>query len=72
VGAKAEVHTLIRQLAQEGVAVLMISSELPEVLAMSDRVLAMHEGRITGELRRDEATPERAMALMTGEVTARV
>ena len=72
VGAKAEVHTLIHRLAQEGVAVLMISSELPEVLAMSDRVLTMHEGRITGELRRDEATPERAMALMTGEVTASV
>ncbi len=68
VGAKAEVHSLMRQLAQRGVAVLMISSELPEVLAMSDRVLVMHEGELVGELARDQATPERAMAMMTGEV----
>lgn len=67
VGAKAEVHALMRQLAQEGVAILMISSELPEVLAMSDRILVMHEGDLVGELTREEATPERVGAMMTGE-----
>ncbi|MBI5667796.1 MAG: sugar ABC transporter ATP-binding protein [Chloroflexi bacterium] len=71
VGAKAEVHALIRQLAQEGVAILMISSELPEVLAMSDRVLVMHEGEIVGQLSGAEArspgSAERIGAMMTGE-----
>src|SRR5258707_733741 len=65
VGAKAEVHALISQLAKEGVAIIMISSELPEVLGMSDRVLIMHEGHKVGELSRDEATPEHVMTLMT-------
>jgi ABC-type sugar transport system ATPase subunit len=69
VGAKAEVHALIRQLAQAGVAILMISSELPEVLAMSDRILVMHEGRIVGELQRAQATPERVGAMMMGEIS---
>ena len=50
VGAKAQVHHLIRQLAAEGIATLMISSELPELLAMSDRILVMREGRLVGEL----------------------
>ncbi|MCC7207031.1 MAG: sugar ABC transporter ATP-binding protein, partial [Anaerolineae bacterium] len=68
VGAKAEVHALMRSLAQQGVAILMISSELPEVLAMSDRILVMHEGHLVGELSRAEATPERTMTLMTGEI----
>lgn len=71
VGAKAEVHALIRQLAQEGVAIVMISSELPEVLAMSDRVLVMHEGELVGELSGAEARKadgaERVGAMMTGE-----
>jgi ABC-type sugar transport system ATPase subunit len=66
VGAKAEVHALIRQLARSGVAILMISSELPEVLAMSDRILVMHEGRLMGELSRAEATAERLGAMMMG------
>jgi len=66
IGAKAEVHSLLNQLAQRGVAILMISSELPEVLGMSDRILVMREGRIAGELSRPEATPERIMALSTG------
>ena len=52
VGTKAEVHRLLSELAGRGVAVLMISSELPEVLGMADRVLVMHEGRLTGELSR--------------------
>src|SRR5207302_10224591 len=50
VGAKAEVHALISQLAREGVAIIMISSELPEVLGMSDRILVMREGRMVGEV----------------------
>ena len=63
VGAKAEIHKLITKLAGEGVAVIMISSELPEVLGMSDRVLVMHEGRVTGILDRAEADQVRIMEL---------
>lgn len=66
VGAKAEIHALMRQLAADGVAVLMISSELPEVLGVSDRVLVMHEGRVTGEFSRDEATQDKIMRAATG------
>ncbi|MFM9107396.1 MAG: sugar ABC transporter ATP-binding protein [Chloroflexota bacterium] len=66
IGAKAEVHNLLNELARQGVAILMISSELPEILGMSDRVLVMREGRIAGELPRAEATQERIMALATG------
>jgi ABC-type sugar transport system ATPase subunit len=58
VGAKFEVHTQMLNLAREGAAVLMISSELPEILGMSDRVLVMREGRITADIPRDEATQE--------------
>jgi rhamnose transport system ATP-binding protein len=68
VGTKAEVHRLLSDLAGEGLAVLMISSELPEVLGMADRILVMHEGRITGELSRDEADEERVMRAATGHV----
>ena len=53
-------------LAKEGLAVIMISSELPEILGMSDRILIMHEGRLRGEVSRDEATQERIMTLATG------
>ncbi|HEX5499054.1 MAG TPA: ATP-binding cassette domain-containing protein, partial [Thermomicrobiales bacterium] len=70
IGAKAEVHHLMSQLAQQGVAILMISSELPEVLGMSDRVLVMSQGRIAGELTRADATQERIMALATGAARA--
>jgi rhamnose transport system ATP-binding protein len=66
VGTKAEVHRLMSDLAARGVAVLMISSELPEVLGMADRVLVMREGRLTGELSRDEADEERVIRLATG------
>nr|BFF27158.1 hypothetical protein GCM10025732_51230 [Glycomyces mayteni] len=66
VGTKAEVHRLLSSLAAEGVAVLMVSSELPEVLGMADRVLVMREGRIAGELARGEATEESVMVLATG------
>jgi rhamnose transport system ATP-binding protein len=66
VGTKAEVHRLISQLAGQGLAILMISSELPEVLGMSDRILVMREGRLTGEFSRAEATQEGIMAAATG------
>jgi len=65
VGTKSEVHRLLSTLAQQGVAILMISSELPEVLGMADRVLVMREGRLTGELSREEATPESVMRAAT-------
>jgi inositol transport system ATP-binding protein len=63
VGAKSEIHRLVSQLAGQGVAVLMISSELPEVLGMSDRVMVMHEGRMTGIVDRKYADPVRIMEL---------
>jgi ABC-type sugar transport system ATPase subunit len=63
VGAKAEIHRLIAELAREGAAVLMISSDLPEVLGMSDRIMVMHEGTVTGFLDRDEADQVRVMTL---------
>ena len=66
VGAKAEIYRLISQLASEGMAVIMISSELPEVLGMSDRVMVMHEGEMMGTLDRAEATQERLMHLASG------
>jgi ABC-type sugar transport system ATPase subunit len=66
VGAKAEIHALMGRLAQEGMAILMISSELPEVLGMSDRVLVMHAGRLVATIDRTEATPETVGAAMAG------
>lgn len=65
VGTKAEVHRLLSELAGQGLAILMISSELPEVLGMADRVLVMREGRITGEFDRSEATSENVMFAAT-------
>ena len=67
VGTKAEVHRLLSALAGEGLAIVMVSSELPEVLGMADRVLVMHEGRITAELDRDEADKETVMYAATGQ-----
>jgi rhamnose transport system ATP-binding protein len=66
VGTKAEVHRIIDGLAAQGTAVLMISSELPEVLGMADRVLVLHEGRITAELTREEATEDAVMRAASG------
>jgi rhamnose transport system ATP-binding protein len=66
VGTKAEVHRLLSQLAADGLAVLMISSDLPEILGMADRVLVMHEGRLTADIPRDQATEESVMAAATG------
>ncbi len=70
VGAKAEVHRLMGKLTSQGIAILMISSELPEVLAMSDRVLVMREGRLVAELDRQELSAERVMAAATGQANA--
>jgi ribose transport system ATP-binding protein len=66
VGAKAEIHTLLRDLANEGVAILMVSSELPEILGMSDRILVMHEGRTVGTLSAVEASESAIMSLAIG------
>ncbi len=66
VGAKVEIYRLINQLVRQGVAVLMVSSELPEVLGMSDRVLVIHDGTVAGILERGEASEERIMELATG------
>ncbi|MGZ0085877.1 multiple monosaccharide ABC transporter ATP-binding protein [Caldibacillus thermoamylovorans] len=65
VGAKYEIYTIIQQLADAGKGILMISSELPEILGMCDRIYVMSEGRITGEVSREEATQEKLMRLMT-------
>lgn len=70
VGAKAEIHSLITQLAGEGKAIIMISSELPEVLGMADRVLVMHEGKMTGIVDRKDATSEIIMKYATGDTSA--
>ncbi len=67
VGAKQEIYAQINSLAREGLAIVLVSSELPEVLGLSDRVLIIHEGRITGEFARSEATPEAVMACATGQ-----
>jgi rhamnose transport system ATP-binding protein len=66
IGAKAEIHALIGDLAAQGMAVLMISSELPEILGMSDRIAVMHEGRIVGVLDRADATQEKILNLALG------
>nr|WP_255946062.1 sugar ABC transporter ATP-binding protein [Streptomyces sp. ODS25] len=70
VGTKAEVHRLLSRLAADGVAVLMISSDLPEILGMADRVLVMHEGRLTAEISRAAATEESVLAAATGRAAA--
>ncbi|MDQ0114982.1 sugar ABC transporter ATP-binding protein [Paenibacillus harenae] len=66
IGAKKEIYDLMNKLASEGVAILMISSELPEVLGMSDRILVMHEGKISGHFTKEEATQENIMMCATG------
>lgn len=66
VGAKREIYQLMNELTERGVAILMVSSELPEILGMSDRIIVVHEGEIGGELSRQEATQESIMTLATG------
>ena len=70
VGTKAEVHRLMSELAGQGLAVLMISSELPEVLGMADRVLVMREGRLVREIARAEADEESVVRAATGQQVA--
>jgi len=67
IGAKVEVHRIIGDLAASGLAIILISSDLPEVLAMSDRIIVLHEGAITAELPRAEANEERVMFAATGQ-----
>ena len=66
VGAKAEIYELMNELVSQGYSIIMISSELPEVMGMSDRIMVMHEGKITGILDKKEATPEIVMGYATG------
>ena len=61
VGAKKEIYLLINELRRQGKAVIMISSEMPEILGMSDRIMILHEGQKKGELNREEATQEKIM-----------
>lgn len=67
VGAKQEIYSEINKLAEDGLAIVMVSSELPEVLGLSDRVLVLHDGKLTGEFTKAEATPEKVMVAATGE-----
>jgi len=66
VGAKQEIYAQINRLAESGLAIVLVSSELPEVLGLSDRIIVLHEGRVTGEFTRKEATPEAVMSCATG------
>ena len=66
VGAKQEIYKLMNQLAEEGKAVVMISSEMQELLGMSDRIIVMHEGKIVGELSHEQATQEEVLRLASG------
>jgi D-xylose transport system ATP-binding protein len=68
VGAKQEIYAQINSLAKSGLAIVLVSSELPEVLGLSDRVLVLHEGRLTGQFLRATATPEKVMACATGRM----
>ncbi|HET6861406.1 MAG TPA: ATP-binding cassette domain-containing protein, partial [Pyrinomonadaceae bacterium] len=68
VGAKQEIYAQINKLAKSGLAIVLVSSELPEVLGLSDRVIVLHEGRVTGEFTRSTASPERVMACATGQM----
>jgi ribose transport system ATP-binding protein len=68
VGAKAEIYDLMRRLASQDTGIMMISSELPEIIGMSDRVVVMHEGKIAGELSPEEATEEKILTLATGQM----
>jgi D-xylose transport system ATP-binding protein len=67
VGAKLEIYEIINRLTDAGKAVLLVSSELPELIGMSDRIVILHEGRIGGEFNRDEATQENLLAAAMGQ-----
>ncbi len=70
IGAKVEVHRIISELAASGLGIILISSDLPEVLAMSDRIIVLHEGRVTAEISRSDATEERVMFAATGNLAS--
>ena len=70
VGAKAAIYEIMGDLAQQGYAIIMISSEMPEILGMCDRIVVMCEGRVTGELLRGEATQEKILELAMAKQTA--
>ena len=70
IGAKKEIYSVINELAAKGVAVIMVSSELPEVLGMSDRIMVVHEGRVTGIINGADADQAKVMTLATGGVLA--
>lgn len=65
-GAKREIYQLMNELAERGIAIIMVSSDLPEILGISDRVIVVHEGHIAGEITKEEATEEDIMILATG------
>jgi ribose transport system ATP-binding protein len=67
VGAKQEIYQLMRTLAESGKSIIMISSEMPELLGMADRIYVMHEGRITGELSRAEYSQEKMLEMASGQ-----
>ena len=67
VGTKQEIYAEINKLARSGIAIVLVSSELPEVLGLSDRVIVLHEGKLTVEFTRKEATPEKVMAAATSQ-----
>ena len=66
VGAKQEIYNLMKKLSEEGKAIIMISSDMEEILGMSDRILVLHEGRLSGELQRDEFSQEAVLELASG------
>ncbi len=69
IGAKLEIHHLIAELAEQGIAILMVSSEIEEILSLSDRVLMMKRGQLTAELLASEATKEKLTTIVTGEAS---
>ena len=71
VGAKAEIHELISQVVREGKSVILVSSEMQEVMSVADRIVVMHEGRVTGILKRDEFSQEAVMRLSIKEGAAK-
>ena len=69
VGAKREIYQLLDEWTAQGIAILLITSEMPELLTLSDRVLVMHRGRLTAELSREQATPEAVLAAAMGRTS---
>jgi ribose transport system ATP-binding protein len=68
VGAKKEIYQLVNQFKQQGLSVILVSSDMPEILGMSDRILVIHEGRVTGHFLSCEATQEKLMAAAVGKI----